>query len=114
MSAPKVIRFNLPDAKWTETVEFGGGESILYTSPDRTRMVVAFRESGKHTFKYTFDEFAYVTRGSARVSVRGGETFTIKTGESLYVEEGAVIDFEMSDDFEDITVLVSNKPFAWR
>lgn len=114
MNRPKVVRFDLPNTEWDKTVEFGGGESILYQSAQRTRMVVAWRESGRHSFKYTFDEFVYVTRGWSRVSVRGGDTFTVKVGDSFYVEEGSVIDFEMSDDFEDITVLVSQNPIAWR
>ncbi|MYB34206.1 MAG: hypothetical protein F4X92_03600 [Gammaproteobacteria bacterium] len=48
------------------------------------------------------------------VHICGGETFSIGVGDILYVEEGTTIDFEMSDDFEDITMLVSDKPVAWR
>ena len=110
----KVLRFNLRDVDWEMTPEFGGGEHVFYRSADKTRAVVAFKEAGKHTFEYPFDEFACVVKGSAKVGVQGGETFTIEAGDVLYVEEGAIIDFEMSDDFEDITMLVSDKPVAWR
>ncbi len=65
-------------------------------------------------FTYPFDEFAFVLKGSAKVDVHGGESFSIGAGDILYVEEGTTIDFEMSDDFEDITMLVSDKPVAWR
>ena len=104
----------MKDAEWVNTPEFGGGESVFYRSDDGTRAVVSFRESGTHTFEYTFDEFVYVLKGSAKLDVHGGETFTIGVGDIVYVEEGSVIDFEMSDDFEDITVLVSDHPVSWR
>ena len=111
---PTVHKFNMKDANWVMTPEFGGGEAVFYRSSDETRAVVAFRESGKHTFEYPFDEFVYVLQGSAKASIRGGETLTFEKGDIIYVEEGTVIDFEMSDDFEDITVLVSDKPVKWR
>ena len=114
MSKPKAMRFNVKDAHWVKTAEFGGGECVFHRSADGTRVVAAFQESGSHTFEYPFDEFAYVLKGSAKVSVHGGESFSIGPGDILYVEEGTVIDFEMSSDFEDITVLVSNRPVAWR
>lgn len=114
MSTPRALRYNMKDVDWEMTPEFGGGEHIFYRSADKTRAVVAFKEAGKHTFTYPFDEFAFVLKGSARVAVHGGETFSIGVGDILYVEEGTTIDFEMSDDFEDITMLVSDKPVTWR
>lgn len=114
MSKPRVMRFNMKDAKWVTTTEFGGGENVFYRSPDGTRAVVAFRESGTHSFEYPFDEFVYVLKGSAKLAVRGGETLIVTAGDIVYVEEGSAIDFEMSDDFEDITMLVSDHPVSWR
>lgn len=114
MSYPKVLKLTTQDAKWVMTPEFGGGEAVLYRSDDRRAAVVAFRESGSHSFDYPFHEFAYVVSGSAKVSVRGGPTFTVGVGDILFVEQGAHIDFEMSPDFEDITVLFSDKPVSWR
>ena len=111
---PTVHKFNMKDANWVMTPEFGGGEAVFYRSPDGRRVVAAWRESGKHTFEYTFDEFVYVLEGSAKASIRGGDTLIFEKGDIIYVEEGTVIDFEMSDDFEDITVLVSDKPVRWR
>lgn len=114
MTKPKALRFNMKEVDWEMTPEFGGGEHVFYRSTDKTRAVVAFKESGKHTFEYPFDEFAFVLKGSAKVDIHGGEKFTISAGDILYVEEGTVIDFEMSEDFEDITMLVSDKPVTWR
>jgi len=65
MSKPKAMLFNMKDANWEMTPEFGGGEHVFYRSADKTRVVVAFRESGKHTFTYPFDEFAFVLKGIA-------------------------------------------------
>ena len=114
MTKPRALHFSLKDAEWVDTEEFGGGESVLYRSRDGSRAVVSFRESGTHTFEYTFDEFVYVLKGSAKADVHGGETFTMSAGDVVYIEEGSVIDFEMTDDFEDITVLVSDHPVSWR
>ena len=111
---PTARKFSMKDANWVMTPEFGGGEAVFYRSPDGTRVVAAWRESGEHTFEYTFDEFVYVLQGSAKASIHGGETLNLEKGDILYVEEGTVIDFEMSDDFEDITMLVSDKPVKWR
>ena len=88
MNKPKALKFSVNSSKWVKTPEFGGGECVHYRSPDNTIAVVGFRESGKHSFKYPFNEFAYVLSGSAKVSVRGGDSFTIGAGDVLYVEEG--------------------------
>ncbi|NKB39040.1 MAG: DUF861 domain-containing protein [Gammaproteobacteria bacterium] len=114
MSTPKALKFNMKEARWEMTPEFGGGEHVFYRSADKSRAVVAFKETGKHTFTYPFDEFAFVLKGSAKVDVHGGEKFTLTAGDILYVEEGTTIDFEMDDEFEDITMLVSDKPVSWR
>lgn len=114
MSKPKAMKFNMKEANWELTPEFGGGEHVFYRSADKTRAVVAFKESGKHTFTYPFDEFAFVLKGSAKADIHGGETILLQAGDILYVEEGTTIDFEMDDDFEDITMLVSDKPVSWR
>jgi quercetin dioxygenase-like cupin family protein len=61
-----------------------------------------------------FDEFLYVTSGSARVTVRGGPAFTLQKGDVAYFEKGATVDFEFSADFEDVTMLVDDQPVSWR
>jgi uncharacterized cupin superfamily protein len=110
----RVARARLADAEYEDHEEFGGSEWVFYRSPDGTRVAAAFRESGRHTFEYPFDEFVYVLRGHTTVTVHGGETFVLSAGDVAYFLEGMTVDFDMSDDFEDITFLVSDKPVSWR
>jgi len=113
-SAPRVVHSSVAELAWTPLPEFGGSEAILYRSPDGKRVAAAFRESGAHSFTYPFDEFLYVTSGSARVTVRGGPSFTLQKGDVAYFEKGATVDFVFSDDFEDVTMLVDDTPVKWR
>ncbi len=109
-----VHRTNIRDAKWTPYPDFGGAEFVLYRSPDGRRVAAAWQEAGQHTFTYPFDEFVYVVRGSAKVAVHGGETFELVEGDLAYFTEGVTVDFDMSDDFMDVTCLVSDREVAWR
>lgn len=54
------------DFEWVPLPEFGGEEAIIYRSPDGRRVAAAFRESGRATFTYPFDEFLVVTSGSVK------------------------------------------------
>lgn len=99
---------------WVALPEFGGREAIIYRSPDGTRVAAAFEERGEATFTYPFDEFVVVTSGSVKINVHGGEGFELTTGEVAYIREGTTVDFKFSDDFSDLTCLVSNHEVKWR
>jgi uncharacterized cupin superfamily protein len=113
-AAPRVVHSSLADLDWEPLPEFGGQQAILYQSPDGKRVAVAFRESGAHSFTYPFDEFLYVTSGRAQVRVRGRDSFELRAGDMAYFEKGAVVDFHFSEDFEDVTMLVDERPVSWR
>lgn len=87
-----------------------GTKRVLYHSPDGTRLAASFTESGRHTMTMPFDEFAYVVRGTAVVTVLGGETYEFGAGDAFYLLKGMTVDFELSDDFQDIAFLVSEEP----
>jgi uncharacterized cupin superfamily protein len=110
----QVARGKLSELNWVALPEFGGAEAILYRSPDGKRVAAAFRESGKATFTYPFDEFLYVTSGSVKVRVHGGETFELATGDVAYFLEGTTVDFDFSSDFSDVTMLVADHEVKWR
>lgn len=110
-SAP---RRNIADAVWETHPEFGGAEWIFHRSTDGRRVVAAWREDGRHTFTYPFDEFAYVISGRAKVAIRGGESFELRAGDLVYFTEGMTVDFEMSEGFMDVTMLVSDRAVEWR
>jgi uncharacterized cupin superfamily protein len=102
------------DFSWVDLPEFGGREAIIYRSPDGTRVAAAFEERGAATFTYPFDEFLVVTSGSVEISVHGGERFELSTGEVAYIREGTTVDFRFSDDFSDVTCLMSDREVKWR
>jgi len=105
---------NPADFRWTSLPEFGGEEAIIYRSADGRRVAAAFRESGRHTFTYPFDEFLVVTAGSVKVQVHGGPGFELTRGDVAYFREGMTVDLDFSPDFADVTMLVSDREVKWR
>jgi uncharacterized cupin superfamily protein len=106
-SAP---HFNVHTTKFDPLPEFGGSKAILYHSSDRRRLAGSFRESGTHRLTMPFDEFIYVIAGGVKISIQGGEKFDLGVGDACYLRQGQDVLFEMTDDFHDVTVLVSDEP----
>ena len=101
-AAAPVPRFNVHSAPY---------EPVLYRSPDGTRLAGSFQESGTHTMVMPFDEFIYLVAGTCRISVEDGDAFEMAVGDCCYLRQGQNVTFEMSDDFHDVTVLISDAPF---
>ncbi|MEN0138167.1 MAG: cupin domain-containing protein [Rhodococcus sp. (in: high G+C Gram-positive bacteria)] len=108
-----VPRFNVHTTDWTPLPELGGHEAILYKSEDGRRLAGSFRESGRHTMKMPFDEFIYVVAGSTRITVEGEDPFDLGVGDCCYLKEGMEVTFEHSEDFHDVTVLISDQPIEY-
>lgn len=116
-AAPAVVEVphgNPADFNWVALPEFGGREAIIYRSPDGRRVAAAFEESGQHEFTYPFDEFLIVTAGSAEVAIEGGRTIVLRKGDVAYFREGTKVKFSFSDDFADVTCLMSDREVRWR
>ncbi len=107
----KVAQFNVFTTDYEPLPEYGGKQAILYTSEDGKRLAGSFHESGVHPLLMPFDEFIYVIAGTATISVEGGETFELGVGGCCYLTEGQNVTFDFSDDFHDVSVLVSDTPF---
>lgn len=112
-NSASVPHFNVHTADFTPLAEFGGHEAILYKSEDGTRLAGSFKEAGKHTMTMPFDEFIYVVGGHTTISVAGGESIELGVGGCCYLRQGQEVTFEHSDDFHDVTVLVSDKPIEY-
>lgn len=82
----------------------------MFRPPDDKRVAGAFRESATATLTYPCDEFSYVTAGSIKAHVHGGETFTLKTGDCVYFTKGRTVGFECSEDYADVSVLFGAEP----
>lgn len=109
MSQEKLApHFNVHSTTFEPLPEFGGSKAILYKSPDGRRVAGSFRESGTHRLVMPFDEFIYVVGGGVKITIGGGETFDMAVGDSCYLRQGQDVVFEMTDDFHDVTVLMSD------
>jgi uncharacterized cupin superfamily protein len=106
-SAP---HFNVHTTKFDPLPEFGGAKAILYRSSDGRRLAGSFRESGTHRMTMPFDEFIYVVGGGVKISIEGGERFDLSVGDACYLKQGQDVQFEMTSDFHDVTVLISDAP----
>ena len=111
---PSRLNWQLDQLKWVVLPEFGGEEAIIYRSPDGKRVYAAFKESGHETFKYPFDEFGYVTSGSAKMKVKDGPTFTLRQGDTFMFREGMEVDLDFGPGFSDLTVLTADHEVKWR
>jgi uncharacterized cupin superfamily protein len=97
---PAPVHLRQQDLHWVPLPAFGGQEAIIHRSADGKRVAAAFRESGKSSFTYPFDEFLVVTSGSLTVHVHGGETFTLRQGDVAYFHQGTAVDFEFSNFYD--------------
>jgi uncharacterized cupin superfamily protein len=101
-------RFNVHTTDYESLPEYGGSKAILYHSEDGTRLAGSFRESGTHRLVMPFDEFIYVIAGGTRITINDQESFYIGPGDTCYLKQGQDVLFEMTDDFHDVTVLISD------
>ena len=108
-----IPHFNVHTADWVPLPAMGGFEAILHKSADGTRLAGSFRESGTHTLTMPFDEFLYIVAGTARITVDDKETVELGVGDCVYLFQGSTVNFDYSDDFHDVTVLISDTPIEY-
>jgi uncharacterized cupin superfamily protein len=113
LSTTDVPHGRLEDFKWVPLPQAGGSQAIIYRSPDGKRVAAAFKESGKVTFTFPFDEFFYVISGRIKITVHGGPTFEVKQGGVGYIKEGQTIDCDFGKDFYGVSFLVSDHDTQW-
>jgi uncharacterized cupin superfamily protein len=104
----KVPRFNVFTAEYDPLPEWGGGQKVLYQSPNGKRKAGSFKEYGKFTEVMPFDEFFYVVAGSTKIRIEGGESFELKVGDCVYFRKGMTVHFDHAKDFHDVAVLMSH------
>ncbi len=108
-----VPHFNVHNTNYAPLPQMGGHEAVLYQSEDKTRLAGSFKESGTHTMVMPFDEFIYVVEGSTKIDVQGGESIEMAAGDCCYLRQGLSVTFQHSDDFHDVTVLISDSPIDY-
>lgn len=105
--------FNVHTADYAAMPQFGGSQAVLYESPDGRRVAGSFKESGTHTLTMAYDEFLFVIAGSAVITVDDGAPQRLGPGDALYLREKSAVRFEMSEDFHDVAVLISDREIAY-
>lgn len=55
------------------------------------------------------DEFLFVTEGSIKMEVHGGESFVLGKGDVMVMKKGQTITFECSDDFANVAVFMDSQ-----
>jgi uncharacterized cupin superfamily protein len=94
---------------WVPMPDWGGSKSVIYRSADGKVVAAAAKESGANTLTYPCDEFFYVTAGWIKLAVHGGETFTLHTGDSVYLKKGTTVDFEFGPGFTNVAVFIDDE-----
>lgn len=94
---------------WEPFPAYNGTKSIFYRSADNSVAVGAIREIGVGHMTWPEDEFLFVTKGWIKFEVKDGEKFTLKPGDVMFLKKGQTFDFEMSDDFANVAVFLSNE-----
>lgn len=107
-----IPHFNATSAPWRPQAGFGGHEAVLYRSPDHTRVAATYRESGTFTLQMPYDQFVYVIAGTATITVEGAGGFVAGPGDAFYVRQGMNVTWELSEDFHDICVMISDTPIS--
>lgn len=102
--------FHVETASYEPLPEYGGSKAIFYHSPDRRRLAASFHESGAARMTMPFDDFSYVITGSAKMIVDDGEPINLKAGDVFYLREGQKVQFDVSDNFHVVAMLVSDNP----
>ena len=108
MSKAAAPSFNVHEATHDPMPAYGGSQAVLYRSEDGQRIAGSFKESGSHTLTMGYDEFLYVISGRASITVHGQERRELGPGDACYLRQVSVVDFEMSHDFHDVAVLISD------
>ncbi|KAH6628980.1 hypothetical protein C7974DRAFT_393571 [Boeremia exigua] len=88
---------------------YSGSKSVYYRSKDNKVVIGAIRETGSDTLTWPEDEFLFVTEGWIKWKVHGGDEFTLRKGDVMVIKKGQTFDFEMSSDFANIAVFISDK-----
>ncbi len=104
----QIPHFQPGSADWTPFPEYGGEYNVIYRSDDGRRVAGSFKEAGQHHLVMPYDEFIYLIAGEARITVEGIGEIHMRPGDACWLKEGWVVDFDLSEDFHDVTVLVAD------
>lgn len=89
--------------------DMDGRYAEIYRAPDGRRYAGSFKEAGTEHTVMPYDEFIYLLTGEAHITVE----VHMKPGDACYLKEGWTVDFDLSEDFTDVTVLISDRGISF-
>jgi len=108
MTNPPPELFNVHEVEAEDFPEFDGRRAVLYESPDGRVVSATYWLQGRHTWELPYDDHFFVVAGSATVTVDGREPFRVTSGSYCHLRRGSTVTFEMSEDFHEVSTLVSD------
>lgn len=96
-----------------EVPKYGGSEGVIVRTAKDTLVAGVFTHSGKYSYTFPFDEFAFVTSGSVKVSIEGGQSFELSEGYFVFFPKGTTAHFEAGKDYANVAIFADSKPIKW-
>ncbi|CAN1552194.1 Domain of unknown function DUF861, cupin-3 [Sphingomonadaceae bacterium] len=109
----KVIHGHWLSFPRTENLKYGGTEGIIASARGDRLIAGVFTHSGRYSYTFPFDEFAYVTAGSVAVTVKGQAPFEASAGHFIYFPKGTTAEFVAGPGYANIAILADNRPIKW-
>jgi uncharacterized cupin superfamily protein len=109
MTSPRPELFNVLDVEREAFPEFDGHRAVLFESPDGRVVSACYWLKGRHSWELPYDDHFFVITGSATVTVDDHEPFEVRPGSYCHLTKGSTVTFDMSDDFHEVSTLVSDQ-----
>jgi uncharacterized cupin superfamily protein len=109
-----IPHFSPQTAEFTPFADRPGWETaLLYRSPDGKRVAGSFKENGTLRTVAPCDEFIYVIGGHTHIAVQGKGEIDLGPGDACYIEAGSTVEYNHSEDFHDVVVLIGDKEIVY-
>jgi hypothetical protein len=101
---------DVPHVRWdsVEWAPFEGTKPVYCRYQNGKVVFCVLRAKGTADFVWPFDEFLFVTQGWVKIRAEGSEPFTLIKGEVMLMKKGQHFFFEMSEDFANVVVFLSD------
>lgn len=87
---------------------WGDRKSVVFNSADGRILAGSLWAAGKGTWTWPYDQLFYVTQGTIKWQIEGGESFTLTAGGVTYLRAGTTASYEMSEDYANVVVFISD------
>jgi uncharacterized cupin superfamily protein len=107
-----VVWGNVDEAEFVDAPSYGENYRAQVWEIDRSadgrRSIALFEQSGRTDFEYSCDEVVVVRRGTLSCTFVDGQVVELRAGDIAFFPKGTKGHFEVSEDFSDIAVFLSD------